>query len=405
MNLPKQLQNILDYLRGEDWIQALNSLGDTYMVGGCVRDAFRGENIKDIDLIVDGTSMDAILEELRPYGRVDQVGESFAVIKFRPKGHTGEDFDIAVPRIDRKIGSGHKGFVVETDGISIFDDLKRRDFTVNAIAVKIDNGRLVDPYNGLSDLQKKVLRAVDDQAFIEDPLRILRGIQFAARFGYKIISGTLRLMKENSHLIREISGERIFEELMKVLNKSGNTQLALDLLHETDVDIALFDKKMLKYDKGFEHLDPTSFFYVLGLLGDVSPGDFLKKRLKGDNRLEKNVRVLDRIFGMLPRTYEEEDLKYMLTKAFTSAPDVMDAVILPDEVDDIVLQMRTMKIPMNETDIKIGGEDIKEIGQLSEGPEIGIIKEKILRDALMNRFDWKNRERSLEYLQNLLYSR
>ncbi|HPI82434.1 MAG TPA: hypothetical protein PK122_04345, partial [Candidatus Paceibacterota bacterium] len=198
---------------------------------------------------------------------------------------------------------------------------------------------------------------------------------------------------------------RIFEELMKVLDKGGDTQLALDLLHQTDVDVALFDKKMLKYDQGFEHLDPTSFFYVLGLLGDVNPADFLKKRLRGDNRLEKNVRVLDRIFEMLPRMVEDEDLKYMLSKAFTAAPEVMDAVILPDEVDEIVLQMRTMKIPMNEGDIKIGGEDIKRIGQLKEGPEIGFIKEKILRDALMNRFNWKDRDKSLEYLQNLLYSK
>nr|HPI82879.1 hypothetical protein [Candidatus Paceibacterota bacterium] len=138
---------------------------------------------------------------------------------------------------------------------------------------------------------------------------------------------------------------------------------------------------------------------------DVNPADFLKKRLRGDNRLEKNVRVLDRIFEMLPRMVEEEDLKYMLSKAFTAAPEVMDAVILPEEVDEIVLQMRTMKIPMNEADIKIGGEDIKRIGRLKEGPEIGFIKEKILRDALMNRFDWRNRDKSLEYLQKLLYSR
>jgi len=405
MTLPKQLTDILDFLRGEDWIQALNSIGDTYMVGGCVRDAFRGQKIKDIDLIVEGTSMDAILDELRPFGRVDQVGESFAVIKFRPKGHTGEDYDIAVPRIDRKVGTGHKGFVVETEGINLFDDLQRRDFTINAIAVKVDSGLLQDPYNGLHDIKVRFLKAVDPRAFVDDPLRILRGIQFASRFGYEISPGTMKLMRENAHLIKEISGERIFEELMKVLDKGGDTQLALDLLHQTDVDVALFDKKMLKYDQGFEHLDPTSFFYVLGLLGDVNPADFLKKRLRGDNRLEKNVRVLDRIFEMLPRMVEDEDLKYMLSKAFTAAPEVMDAVILPDEVDEIVLQMRTMKIPMNEGDIKIGGEDIKRIGQLKEGPEIGFIKEKILRDALMNRFNWKDRDKSLEYLQNLLYSK
>jgi tRNA nucleotidyltransferase (CCA-adding enzyme) len=172
MTLPKKIQEILQYLRDQDWIQALNSLGDTYMVGGCVRDAFRGEEIKDIDLVVDGTSMEAILRELSIFGRTDQVGESFAVIKFRPTGYEGEDFDIAVPRRDRKIGSGHKGFIVETQGVDIFYDIKRRDFTINAIAIKVDNGRIVDPYNGLDDLRNGLIKAVDDIAFIEDPLRI-----------------------------------------------------------------------------------------------------------------------------------------------------------------------------------------------------------------------------------------
>jgi len=403
MNLPKKINDILDFLRDQEWIQMLNSIGDTYMVGGCVRDAFRGEKIKDIDLIVEGTTMDAIMDELRPYGRVDQVGESFAVIKFRPKGHTGEDFDIAVPRVDRKVGTGHKGFVVETEGIDIFGDLQRRDFTINAIAVKVDNGRLVDPYNGLHDIKVGFLKAVDPRAFVDDPLRILRGIQFAARFGYEISPGTMKLMRDNSHLIKEISGERIFEELMKVLNKSGNTQLALDLLHQTDVDIALFDKKMLKYDNGLDHLDPISFFYVLGLLGDVEPEVFLKKRLRGDKKLEKNVKVLNQIFSLLPKMIEDEDLKYMLFKAFSVAPEVRDAVILPDSVDDIVLDMRMGKLPLDEEDIMITGEDIKSIGNIGEGPEVGLVKERVIRDALMNRYKWNDRQNSLKYLSGLFY--
>jgi tRNA nucleotidyltransferase/poly(A) polymerase len=403
MSLPKKLEIILESLRDQDWIQNLNSIGDTYIVGGCVRDAFRGEKIKDIDLIVDGTTMDMILEELIPFGRVDQVGESFAVIKFRPRGYIGEDFDIAVPRVDRKTGTGHKGFTVETDGVDLFDDLKRRDFTVNAIAVKVDNGRVVDPYSGQQDIKNRLLRAVDPNAFVEDPLRILRGIQFSARFGYSIVPQTLNLMKSNSHLIKEITGERIFDELMKILNKDGDTQLALDLIYKTDVDLALFDKKISHYNKGLAHLDTISFFYVLGLLGDVEPEVFLKKRLKGDSKLEKNVKVLNTIFKRLPEISDDEDLKYMLFRAFSVAPDVMEAVILPEEVSDIVLQMRTGKIPIDEDSISITGDDIKTIGGIQEGPEIGSIKRRIIRDALMNRFAWNNRKKSLDYLKTLFY--
>ena len=403
MLLPRKLQNIISRLRSEDWIQALTALGPVYMVGGCVRDAFRDASIKDIDLVVDHTTMEAVKHILIPYGRVDEVGESFAVIKFRPTGHTGEDFDVAVPRVDRKTGGGHKGFEVRTEGINIYGDLGRRDFTINAIAVNVVDGDFIDPYDGLIDIEKKVLRAVDDIAFVDDPLRILRGIQFAARFGYRITSGTLRMMQENAHLIKQISGERIFDELMKIISKAGNTQIALDLLHKTDVDQALFDKKMTKYDRGFEYLDAASFFYVLGLLGDIDPAQFVRKRLKGNTRLIKDVQTLDHIFTMLPRMKDDEDLKYMLFKAFQKAPGVMDAVILPHDVDDIVLQMKTGKIPMSEDDIQITGDDIKIIGHLDEGPEVGRIKDLILRDALANKFEWRKITPALEYLKKLLY--
>jgi hypothetical protein len=211
------------------------------------------------------------------------------------------------------------------------------------------------------------------------------------------------LMKNYADEIRDVSGERIFDELIKVLRKDGDTQMALDLLHETDVDEALFDKKMLKYDDGFEHIDEISFFYVLGLLGDVDPAGFLKRRLKADNRLVLNVKTLDNIFKNLPHITREDDLKMMLFKAFNKAPDVMEAIILPEEVQDIRLQMRTMKIPMDWDVIQIDGDDIKEISGIQEGPEIGRIKNTVLRDALMNRFNWKDRTDSLEYLEKLIY--
>lgn len=403
--IPQKLKEILTNLKSLDWLKQILQIANVYVVGGTIRDAFLGKPMKDIDLIVEGLSLEKIKDLIRPYGKVDIVGESFSVIKFKPSGFQGEPYDIATPRMDRKIGKGHKGFEIITDGIDILTDLKRRDFTINSIAVNIKNNELVDPFNGIKDIDSQLLRATDERAFIEDPLRILRGIQFAARFGYKIAYGTLRLMKENAHLIKTISGERIFEELMKILNKEGNTQIALNLLHETDVDKAFFDKKMLNYDKGFDYLDPISFFYVLGLLGDVDPGDFIRNRLKGDAKLEKNVRTVNQIFSSLPLITEEVDLRFMLSKAFTASPKVMDAVILPEEVNEIILQMRLNKIPKNLKDIAIDGDDVQRLSNYSaKGPEVGLILEKVLRDALMNEFDWGDREKSLLYLKDLLYN-
>lgn len=402
--IPEMLEEILANLRKEVWIQALLQRGEVFVVGGTVRDAYRDEPIKDIDMIVEGPNMAEIKDILSFFGDVGIYGESFAVIKFKPKGYKGEPYDIAVPRVDTKVGDGHQGFEVETEGVCLEDDLNRRDFTINSIAVNVASGDLIDPFDGVYDIGRGVIKATDENVFTEDPLRILRGIQFASRFGYTIDHETMILMQNHSDEIKDISGERIFDEIMKVLNKNGDTQMAYDLLYETDIDEALFGKKMNHYEEGFDYLDKISFFYLLGVSGDVDPANFLKKRLKGDNILVKDVKTLDYIFTRLPHETEEEDLKFMLFKAFNSAPNVMDALLLPEEVEKIVLDMRTLKIPHSWDDIKGDGDLIKQIGNLGEGPEIGIFKDRMLKDALMNRFDWKQRESCIEYIKKLIYT-
>jgi tRNA nucleotidyltransferase/poly(A) polymerase len=397
------LEKLINDLRSQRWVQSLiKQSKDVWIVGGIVRDAYLGKKSKDVDLVVEGLPFENILSILRPFGRVSIEGESFSVIKFKPRGFEGEPYDIAVPRADRKIGKGHKGFNIVTDGISIEEDLRRRDFTINSMAVNVETGEFLDPFNGIEDLKKQQLRATDPNAFVEDALRMLRGIQFASRFGFSIAPDTLKLMRENAHLIKEISGERIFGELMKILLKNGDTNLAFQLISKSGLDKALFGKKMLSYEGGLENLDPASFFYVLGLLGDVDDvAKFIKNILKGDNLLVDQVRAIDHIMEVIPRSNEEDKLFYLF-KIFNKVPDVMDAVILPQEVDEIILDMRTGKIPMTPDNIPITGDDIKMMGNLKEGPEIGFVKEKIIRDALMNRFNWKSRDDSIEYLSELL---
>ncbi len=402
--IPEQLEKILVDLREEVWIQALLQKAEVFVVGGSVRDAYRGKSIKDIDIVVEGPNMDRIKDMLSNFGEVGIYGESFAVIKFKPKGYKGEPYDIAVPRVDRKIGEGHKGFeVISNEKISIEEDLRRRDLTINSFCVNIITNEIIDPFNGLSDMEEGILRATNPLAFAEDPLRILRTIGFASRFRFKIDPNTMKLMQNHADEIREISGERIFDELIKILNKDGDTQIAFDLLTESDVDVALFDKKMIHYGDGLDHLDKISFFYVLGIVGDVNPADFLKKRFKGDNILVKDVRALDNIFTLLPHMVEEEDLLFMLFKAFNHAPNIMDALILSEEVEEIVLKMRTLQIPHTWDDIKISGEDVMKFGRFKEGPEVGLYKETILRDALMNRFNWRQRGSCIEYLKKIFF--
>jgi len=397
--IPTQLQEILNDLKNQEWVHKLARNAELYVVGGSVRDAFLGKPIKDVDMVVDGLSFKGIQKILKPYGKQNLVGDSFSVIKFRPEGHVGEDFDIAVPREDRKVGEGHKGFEVVTEGVDIHGDLKRRDFTINSMAANVMDEKLLDPFNGQKDLQDRVIKATDKKAFIEDPLRILRGIQFAARFGFTIEKETLKLMKDNAHLIKEITGERILEEFEKIVNK-GNTQVGLILLHQTGVDVALFDKEMLHYDEGFDYLDAVSFYYMLGLIGDVDPYTFYMKRLKGNVNTGNQIRILDDLTSKWPKTSDDEHL-YLIMNAITKIPRLDDIVLLPPEADDIIKQMRTGNIPMTKVDVPISGEDIMKMYNIPQSKRVGLILEQTYKDALLNKFDWKDRKATLEYVYNL----
>ena len=352
-------------------------------------------------MVVEGPSIDDVKELLKHFGKSSLVGQSFSVIKFRPEYHTGEDFDIAVPRIDRKIGTGHKGFEVSTKGVTIKEDLKRRDFTVNSIAVNIKTGEILDPFGGRKDLAAKVLRATDKNAFVEDALRIIRAIQFASRFRFDIEPHTLGLMKQHAKLIKEISGERIKEEFDKIIKKHGSTRVAYDLIERSDLDKALFGEKFSK--DGFEYfddLDLVSFYYVLGNLGNTIPWKFYKERLKGELPVTKALMTLEKHFSKFNELGSEEENKWNVFQMIKTSPMLIDAEILPEVASKIIAQMKAGKIPMKEGDIPVNGNDIMDkFGVKDE--EVGNIKNQMYKDALMNKFDWKNKEKTLKYLETI----
>ena len=152
--------------------------GRALLVGGCVRDALLGGRPKDFDVEVYGLSPERLRETLESRFPLDLVGASFGVLKI--KGH---DIDVALPRRETKLGLGHRAFEMEHDpNLSLEEASARRDFTVNAIYQDPLTGEILDPWNGRVDLEKKILRHVSPH-FSEDPLRVLRGMQFVARFG------------------------------------------------------------------------------------------------------------------------------------------------------------------------------------------------------------------------------
>ncbi len=191
-----------------------NGATDVLLVGGYVRDYLlarqnsRPFTAKDFDIEVYGLSYSQIKEILSPHFRVDIVGQSFGVLK------VGRNVDIALPRRESKNGLGHKGFDIETSSmLSPEEAFSRRDFTINAIGMRKD-GSFCDPYDGKKDLENQILRAVGP-AFKDDPLRVLRGMQFTARFGFKTDAQTLRYCQEVFPEYKTLAAERIYEEWKK----------------------------------------------------------------------------------------------------------------------------------------------------------------------------------------------
>jgi putative nucleotidyltransferase with HDIG domain len=210
-----------------------------YAVGGRVRDEIRAVVAEDrsfassdSDYVAVGVGLDELVERLKTIGRVDVVGASFSVLKLTARGQT---VDVAMPRRERSTGAGHREFEIESGpGITLQDDLGRRDFRMNMIARAIPSGEIVDPYGGEADIRAGRIDIVTPQSFREDPLRMLRAAQFSARFGYSVTPQVRVAMIEAAPLIQTISAERVHDELVKLF-KAAKPSIGLRLLEETGV--------------------------------------------------------------------------------------------------------------------------------------------------------------------------
>ena len=188
--------------------------GRTFYVGGFVRDALLHRENKDVDIEVHGVTPRQLEEILDSLGQRLVMGESFGVF-----GLKGYSLDIAMPRKEEARGQGHKDFDVFVDPfIGTEAAARRRDFTFNALMQDVLTGEIVDHFGGVEDLKSGVLRHVCDQSFGEDPLRVLRAAQFAARFGFRVAEDTVALCRRME--LQHLSRERIDGELKKALLKA-----------------------------------------------------------------------------------------------------------------------------------------------------------------------------------------
>lgn len=188
MSKPKFITNEIEII-----FSAIESMGgEAYFCGGCIRDHIMGIDPKDIDIEIFGINLETLQQTLSQFGKIDTVGASFGITKLTTKT---TDYDFSLPRRDNKIGIGHKDFTITIDHtMTRKEAASRRDFTMNAMSMDIQ-GNIYDPFNGIDDIKNKIIRHTSKQ-FSEDPLRALRGMQFAARFGFTIAPETCEICKE-----------------------------------------------------------------------------------------------------------------------------------------------------------------------------------------------------------------
>ena len=217
-------------------LQIARAVGDAggraLVVGGWVRDRILGVPSKDIDVEVYGLPAPALRALLERFGRVDTVGEQFTVFKLG-------DIDVALPRRESKTSRGHRGFDVQGDpSMSIAEASRRRDFTINAISWDPLTGEYLDPCHGRDDLGRRILRAVDASTFGDDSLRVLRALQFAARFDLVVEDQTRDLCR--SIELDDLPKERVFGEIEKLLVGARRPSVGFAL----GLDLGVIDRLM-----------------------------------------------------------------------------------------------------------------------------------------------------------------
>lgn len=377
--------------------------GQIYIVGGSVRDAFIGKESKDLDVVVTGIGLDSLLSILGRNGKIKEVGKSFGVIKYVPFGET-EEIDVALPRTEKKIDAGHKGFEITVDHLlPVEEDLKRRDFTINSIAYSSE-GHLVDPFNGLEDLKSGLIRMTNSTAFGEDPLRMLRAIQFSSRFNFEIEKDTFNQILTNSNLISEISSERILIEFEKIVSK-GNPIIGAELLIETNLFNYIFEypatKKFSTFSL-FKKVKTLGEFMTLLLMSRnikdnrIETGsEFFKTRMKGDIDTYKEIKALEiglsnpihYSFGLTQSRLIAFDIYNLSKRAFNS--NLFDSVL-----EIAIEELRSGKFPKTLKELEINGNDLIELG--FSGVKIGEILKRALLEIFKETIENK-KEQLLEF--------
>lgn len=418
IDYPKELDAIFNKFKTIDALPII--------VGGFVRDKLLGIDSKDIDIeVYNILSYEKLEEVLVEFGDVNSVGKSFGVCKLRLKNL---ELDFTLPRVESKISAGHRGFHVEIQkNINFLEASSRRDFTINSIGYDPLNKIILDPFNGIGDLNNKILRATSKNTFKDDPLRALRAVQFCARFELtadrKLKDMIISMMEKN--LLHEIARERIFTEFKKLLLKSKRPSIGFRLMSELNIidyfselkDISLTSR----YDSLLNALDKIShqisendanktilMFAVICFYIDnaVSIKSFLD-RFTNDKVFLKSVFQLIVYKDIGKENFNSYELSKL--SAEINLNQLFNFLSIVHQNDSSFIEelryAKELSVSLNILNSKIppllGGRDLIELG-LSPSEEFGIILEKAYDAQLKNEFT--THEEALLWLKNSIIS-
>ena len=395
-------QKITDVLSDSLRKEIKSKEGKVYQIGGAVRDELIGKVSKDLDLLVTGIETDELQDLLSQHGKVDAVGKSFGILKFQPTGQSGEPLDISVPRVDvQSTGAGHKDFEVKLGkNISLEQDQLRRDFWMNAIAKDIETGEMHDiEGKGQFDIENKQISVINPKAFEDDPLRMLRAVQFASRFSFKIEASTMKEIKNNVAKIKTVSAERFQEEFRKLFEKSETPSVGLELLHETGImdQILPRAKNDIMIHRIINKLDKKAFPAFLATIArdyEYGVGDVLQKTMKLSNADKQSARSVIEYAKNVKKFDDWFTVQYIQKK---TEQDIMNIdeyakAVNFQTVSQIIEKLKRQKIPTNLKELGINGRDLMREG--FKGRTIGLamnyifelaVKEKIKNPGTLMR--------------------
>jgi tRNA nucleotidyltransferase (CCA-adding enzyme) len=417
----------------EDFVRGLGL--DAYLVGGAVRDEQLGLESKDADFVIPGVDYDGLRTALAPHGHVEDLEVAGRRVGARLYPHDAElrrlapaGIEFAPPRAERSTGPGRHDFEIVADpGLSIEDDMGRRDFTVNAMARSLESGDVVDPFGGAEDLRRRVLRTVRPQSFAEDPLRLVRGLRLVSQLDLDPDPDTLEQMRDEAGSIELVSGERLGDELVKLLEGQKPTK-ALLIARDTGVLTALvpeFEPTIgLEQDSARQHLPLDEHIFAV-VQAAVDAGATLPVRLGAllhdlgkpeddDDHAERGAEIASDVLRRLrfptrlrayvtrlirAHSFALEDVDELYARRFLRehGEDLAFDLVAHKEADlrgkrapaeelEAAARLRTLLEaergkPHRVADLAVDGSDLIGLG-FSEGPELGQALEALLDDVI-----------------------